>query len=489
VRTGEQYRESLRDGRTVYVHGERVPDVPSHPAFAGIVDTVAGLYDMSSDPASGMIHVNPDVGCEANKAFMIPRSLDDLRARRAAITAWARKTNGLVGRGPDHVATSLAGIASAPDVLARARPEFGENAVRFYKKVVAEDLYVTYVIIPPQVDRSQTAQGQEDAFIQVGVVREQDGGIVVRGAQMLGTASAIGNWLYVSCIMPLRPGDEDYALAFTVPIGAPGLRLYARPPYALGRTSVYDYPLSTRFDETDSLVVFDDVYVPWEQVFVYRDLQMLRAQYFETPAHVFQNNQAQIRLAVKLQFILGLARKIAATTRIDTFPAVQERLGELASLGAIVEGMHLASEACFSLDERGVARHDPRYLYGAGGLQAELYPRALHILREFAGGGVIQVPSSYKEIVGPETAGDIRRYVRSPGVLAEERIKLYRLVWDIVGTEFGGRHEQYEMFYAGAPYVARNYAYRNYRYEEAVELVDDFLQTYSLEDAGAPSTT
>jgi 4-hydroxyphenylacetate 3-monooxygenase len=489
VRTGEQYRESLRDGRTVYVHGERVPDVPSHPAFAGIVDTVAGLYDMSSDPASGMIHVNPDVGCEANKAFMIPRSLDDLRARRAAITAWARKTNGLVGRGPDHVATSLAGIASAPDVLARARPEFGENAVRFYKKVVVEDLYVTYVIIPPQVDRSQTAQGQEDAFIQVGVVREQDGGIVVRGAQMLGTASAIGNWLYVSCIMPLRPGDEDYALAFAVPIGTPGLRLYARPPYALGRTSVYDYPLSTRFDETDSLVVFDDVYVPWEQVFVYRDLQMLRAQYFETPAHVWQNNQAQIRLAVKLQFILGLARKIAATTRIDTFPAVQERLGELASLGSIVEGMHLASEACFSLDERGVARHDPRYLYGAGGLQAELYPRALHILREFAGGGVIQVPSSYKEIVGPETAGDIRRYVRSPGVPAEERIKLYRLVWDIVGTEFGGRHEQYEMFYAGAPYVARNYAYRNYRYEEAVQLVDDFLQTYSLEDAGAPSST
>jgi 4-hydroxyphenylacetate 3-monooxygenase len=481
VRTGQQYREGIRDDRTVYVHGERVRDVPHHPAFAGIVETIAGLYDTASDPANEMIHFNRDVGAEGNKAFMIPRSLDDLRARRAAITRWARQTNGLVGRGPDHVATSLAGIASAPDVLARARPEFGENAVRFYQRVVREDLYCTYVIIPPQVDRSQTAQGQEDAYTQVGVLREEEGGMVVRGAQMLGTASTICDWLYVSCIVPLRPGDEDYALAFVVPMAAPGLKLYARPPYALGRTSVYDYPLSTRFDETDSLVVFDDVFVPWEQVFVYRDLAGLRAQYFETPAHVLQNNQAQIRLAVKLQFICGLARKIAATTKVDTFPAVQERLGELASLAAIVEGMHLASEAAFTLDARGVARHDPRFLYGAGGLQAELYPRALHILRELAGGGVIQVPSSYKELLADETAADVRRYVRSPGVPAEERIKLYKLAWDLIGTEFGGRHEQYEMFYAGAPYVARGYAYRNYRYEEAVGMVDEFLKTYGLE--------
>ncbi len=481
MRSGPQYRESLRDGRTVYVYGERAGDLPSHPAFAGIVNTIAGLYDTAADPANGMIHFNLDVGVEANKAFMIPRGLDDLRERRAAIARWARQTNGLVGRGPDHVATSLAGIASAPEVLARARPEFGQNAVRFYQQVVRDDLYVTYVIIPPQVDRSQTAQGQEDAFIQVGVVREQDGGIVVRGAQMLGTAAAISNWLYVSCIVPLRPGDEDYALTFMTPIDTPGLKLYARPPYAVGKTSVYDYPLSTRFDETDSLVVFDDVFVPWEQVFVYRDLQALRAQYFETPAHVLANNQAQIRLGVKLQFVLGLARKIAATTRIDGFPAVQERLGELASLAAIVEGLHLASEAGFTLDARGVARHDGRYLYGAMGLQAELFPRALHILRELAGGGVLQVPSSYHELLAPETAPDIQRYVRSPGVAAEDRIKLYRLAWDLIGTEFGGRHEQYEMFYAGAPYVAKGYAYRNYRYDEAVALVDTFLETYGLD--------
>jgi 4-hydroxyphenylacetate 3-monooxygenase len=488
MRNGQQYRESLRDGRTVYVYGERVPDVASHPAFAGIVETVAGLYDFASDPANGMIHRNPDTGTDGNKAFLIPRSADDLRARHEAIVAWAQRTNGLVGRGPDHLASVLAGIASGPAVLARGRPEFGENIVRIYRQLVADDLYFTYVIIPPQVDRSQSAAGQEDAFTQVGVVREADGGIVVRGAQMLGTAGPVSNWLFVSCIVPLRPGDEDYANTFVVPIDTPGLKFYARPPYAVGKTSTFDYPLSTRFDETDSLVVFDDVFVPWENVLVYRNLDILRAQYFETASHILGNNQAQLRLAVKLQFIAGLARKIAATTRVDAFPAVQERLGELGSLAAIYEGMALASEAAAQTDKFGVLRPEPRYLYAANGMQAEFYPRALHILRELAGGGVIQVPSSYKELMAPETAADVRRYVRSPGVPAEERIKLYKLAWDMIGTEFAGRHEQYEMFYAGAPYVAKGYAYRNYRYEEAVALVDAFLQTYGLDDAppGAP---
>jgi 4-hydroxyphenylacetate 3-monooxygenase len=485
MRDGRQYLESLHDGRCVYVYGERVDDVTQHPAFRGIAHTIASLYDAAVDPANEMMHTNPDTGAVGNKAFMIPRSLDDLKQRREAILRWARMTNGLVGRGPDHLASSIAGMASAPKVFARARPELGQNVTRWYRRVVDEDLYLTYVIIPPQVDRSSSAHEQEEQFTQVGVVREQDGGMVVRGSQMLGTGSAVGNWLQVSCIVPLRPGDEDYANTFLVPMDSPGLKLYCRPPYAVGKTSVFDYPLSTRFDETDSLVVFDDVFVPWENVFVYRDIEMLKTQYHGTAAHVLANNQAQIRLIVKMQFIIGLARKIAAMTRIDSFPSVQERLGELAGLAAIVEGMELASEASCIIDDNNVAKPNPRFLYGAMALQAELYPRALGVLRELAGGGVIQVPSSNQELLNSETAPDIQRYVQSPGVEAEERVKLLKLAWDLVGTEFGGRHHQYEMFYAGAPYVAKGYSLRNYRYEEAVALVDEFLTTYDLKTGQA----
>jgi 4-hydroxyphenylacetate 3-monooxygenase len=481
VRNGQQYLESLRDDRSVFLDGERSRDVTKDPAFRGVTRTVASLYDVVLDPSNDMVHTALETGSEANRVFMIPRSAEDLRQRRQALTCWSRQTNGFLGRGPEHVGSFLAGFAAAPEVFARGHPEFGENVTRFYRKLLTEDLYVTYTIIPPQVDRSKTAQGQEEAFLQVGVYAEKDGGIVVRGAQMLGTASAICNYLLVSSIVPLRPGDEDYALSFVLPINTPGLKLYCRPPYAVGKPSSFDYPLSTRFDETDALVVFDDVFVPWENIFVYRDVELVREQFFETPAHVLGNNQAQIRLVTKMKFIIGVARKIAATTRIDTLPSVQEKLGELASLAAIVEGMVLASEASCTIDRNGVARPNPRFLYGAMGLQAELYPRALHLLRELAGAGVIQVPSSYKELVNPETAPDIKRYLRAAGVPAEERIKLFKLAWDVVGSEFGGRHHQYEMFYAGAPYVAKGYAYRNYRYEEAVELVDAFLATYSLD--------
>lgn len=487
MRTGEQYTEALRDERAIYVDGERVADVTSHEAFRGIVQTVASLYDLARDPASDMSFADPDTGDIGNKVFLIPHSAEDLRTRRAAIERWSRATNGLLGRGPDHVASFLTGFASAPGVFERGRAGFGEHVTSFYRRALREDLYLSYVIIPPQVDRSKTAQGQEEAFLQVGVLRERDGGIVVRGAQMLGTASAVSDLVFVSCIVPQKPGDEDYALSFVAPIASPGLRLYPRRPYAVGQPSTFDYPLSTRFDETDALLVFDDVFVPWENVFVYRDVELTRNQFFDTAAHVLGNTQAQIRFAVKLQFLAGVARKIAATNRIDTIPQVQEMLADLAAIAAIVEGMVLAAEATCRIDAHGVARPNPRFLYAAMSQQAEFYPRALHLLRLLSGGGVMQLPASAAaELADPQAGADIRRYIRSPGVPSEERIKLFKLAWDLFGSEFGGRHHQYEMFYAGAPFVAKGYAFRNYGFEEAVALVDRFMASYGLEPARQP---
>lgn len=352
---------------------------------------------------------------------------------------------------------------------------------RFYRQTLDESLFVTYVIIPPQIDRSSTAQDWDDELLQVGVLEERDEGIVVRGSQMLGTGSAISDYLFVSCIKPLQPGDERYALSFVVPIGATGLKLYCRRPYAPNQPSELDYPLSTRFDESDALIVFDDVLVPWENVFVNQSIEGVRGQFFRTAAHVLGNNQAQIRLVSKMKFIIGVARKIAAVNGIDKIPSVQEKLGDLASLSAFVEGMVLASEASCIEDEHGVFKPNRRFLYGAMGPQAELYPRALHLLRELAGGGVIQLPSSYKELVNKETKPDMDRYLSSPETPAPERVKLFKLAWDLVGSEFAGRHHQYEMFYAGAPFVAKGYAFRNYGYDEVVKDVESFLQGYDLD--------
>src|SRR5262249_45696137 len=196
-----------------------------------------------------------------------------------------------------------------------------------YEKARDEDLYLSYTIVHPTVDRSKPAHQQPEPHLYASVVEERDGGIVLRGAQMLGTGSVMSDYIFVSCILPLKPGDEDYAISVVVPNNARGLKIYTRRPYALGATSVFDYPLSSRFDETDSLIVFDNVFVPWEQVFVYRNLEVTFAQFTETPAHQLGNCQAQIRFVSKLQFLAGLAKRLCDGTGDTHHPKSQERLG------------------------------------------------------------------------------------------------------------------------------------------------------------------
>ncbi|WP_431899024.1 4-hydroxyphenylacetate 3-hydroxylase family protein [Nonomuraea sp. bgisy101] len=482
MRKGSDYLSAIGDEREVYVDGERVRDVTGHPAFAPIARTVSELYDIAADPASGMTAYAREIDGPANIVYSMPQSHEQLVARRKAIETWARHTYGWVGRGPDHVGSFLAGFAAHPEAFRSEKHDFSRNVTTYYERLLRDSLYVSYAIIPPQVSRITTAHAWEGDLIQVGVADERDDGIVVRGAQMLATGAAVADEIFVSCIKPLTPEDRDFALGFVVPIATPGLKLYCRRPYAPAATSPYDYPLSSRYDETDALVVFADVFVPWERVFVYRDIDGLRRQFFATGAHVLGNSQAQIRFATKLRFLAGIARKVAQTTGVDRVPGVQEKLGELAAIVSLVESAVLAAEYGAEPDDAGVWLPRPRPLYGAMAMQAELYPRVLAILRDLTGGGVLQVPSSVAEFRNPATRPDIDRYVQSPGVPAEERVKLFKLAWDAVGSEFGGRHHQYEMFYAGAPYVAKGYAYRNFGYEESLADVEEFLASYRLDD-------
>jgi 4-hydroxyphenylacetate 3-monooxygenase len=481
MRKGDDYLASLKDDREIYIDGERVRDAASHPAFAPVAHTIAELYDLAADPLNDMTYTAPETGREANRVFCIPRSREELAARRGAIEIWARHTHGWVGRGPDHVGAFMAGFASSPQAFAKEPHDFGANVTAHYRRLLNESLYLSYAIIPPQFSRATTAHGWDGDAIQVGVAGERPEGIVVRGAQMLATGAAVSNEILISCIKPLTPEDQDFAVSFLLPMATKGLKLYCRRPYATAATSAYDYPLSSRYDETDALVVFDDVLVPWDRVFVDRDVAGLRRQFFDSGAHIMGNSQAQIRFAAKLVFILGLARKIAAINEIDRIPGVQERLGELASLASLVESAVMAAEYQSAPDENGMWRPAARPLYGAMGLQAELYPRVLAIVREFAGGGVLQLPASVKDMANPVTRRDIDHYVQSPGANAEERVKLFRLVWDATGSEFAGRHHQYEMFYAGAPFVAKGHAYRNYGYERPVADVEGFLASYAAD--------
>lgn len=479
MRDSKAYSRSLGP-REVYINGERVENVNESEHFKGIIQSIGKLYDFSHRPEIGM-QFHTEWGTAGNSVFMIPRSLDEMLSRHEAIRKWSELSAGFIGRSPDHVGGFFAGFASNPEIFNSDEREFGKNVINHYRKLIDEDLFYSYSIIPPQVDRSKKAHDLDSKHIQVSLLEEKADGIIVRGSQMLGTAAAVADALFVSCIPPLSEGDEDYALSFVVPIGARGLKLYCRYPYASGKPGIFDYPMSTRFDESDALVVFDDVFIPWKDIFVYRNVKLLQSQFFETPAHIYGNNQAQIRLGVKLRFIAGLASKVAKFNGTDRIPGVLERLGELASLASMVEGMAVASEHTGTLNGHGAFVPNPRFLYGPMGLQNEVYPRALGILRELSGAGVLQVPSTYHELLNPETMKDLNQYVRSSGAGTLERVKLFKLVWDVIGTEFAGRHLQYEMFYAGAPYVSRMYAYRNFGYQSAMEMVDRFMDGYDID--------
>jgi 4-hydroxyphenylacetate 3-monooxygenase len=489
-RSGEDYVRGLRDGRTVLLNGERVADVTSHPAFAAAVRTVARLFDLARDPAHReiMTYPSPRDGRPVNKAWLVPRTRDDLAARRRAIKFWADASCGFLGRSPDHVASFFAGFAGAPEFYARGGREFADHLLRFAAKAADQDLYVSYVIVHPTVDRSKPAHRQAEPYLYAGVAAERDNGIVVRGAQMLGTGSVLSDYIFVSVILPLKPGDEDYAISLVVPTGAPGVKLYPRRPYALGAASVFDYPLSSRFDETDSLVVFDDVFVPWEDVFIYKNLELTAGQFSVTAAHVLGNTQAHIRSWSKLQFLVGLVKRCMDLSGRSASAEIASQLGDLAARASVVEGMILGAEAAAEPDPFGVMRPKDSLLYASQVFQQAMYPQLLNQIRAMMGGSVMQLPASVGELNSPASAADIERYVRWPKAGGRERVKLLKLLWDALGSEFGSRHLQYEMFYAGEPGAIQGREFRSFDWAAAEALLDRCLAGYD-DDESAQSAS
>ena len=475
MRTGTEYLRSLNDGRRIFVDGERVNDVTRHPAFRQAARSVAALYDIAAAPElrERMTFASPKTGEPVQRCWQIPRSHADLRARRQFSETWAEATFGLMGRAPDHVAGFFSGYAAVPQFFAAAGQRFADNLVAFYEFMRDNHIYCSYAIVPPQIDRSKPAHQQSDPTLYAGVVKERDDGIVISGAQQLATGGAISDYIQLSCIQPLQPGDENYANCLAVPVAAPGLKLYPRKPYARAGSPA-DYPLSSRFDESDSYVIFDNVFVPWEHVFIYRNVELSRDQWRKTPAHLLGNHQAQTRYVTKLRFMVGLAHRMNEMTGNAANPAVMIMMGELAALVSIYESMLLAHETMGTIED-GVLWPSKTTYYAASSMQSEFNGRMLEIIRELAGAAFITLPSSSADFDNPEIAADIERYMRSGTADAKSRVKLMRLIWDFLGSEFGSRHAQYEKFYGGPSFAAKQNLYRNFDFKRATGLVDRAL--------------
>lgn len=446
--TGQEYLESLRDDREIFVYGERVKDVTAHPAFRNPALMTARLYDALHDPARRDVLTTPtDTGNGRTHAFFrTPHSVADLVADRAAIAEWARMTYGWMGRSPDYKASFLGTLGANSDYYA----PYEDNARRWYKESQEKVLFWNHAIIHPPVDRHLPTEQVQDVFVHV--ERETDNGLVVSGAKVVATGSAITHYNFISHYgLPLR--DRKFALVATLPMGSPGLKLICRPSYAATAAvmgSPFDYPLSSRLDENDTIFVLDKVLIPWENVFLYGDAD--RVNNF-TPQSGFLERltfHGCIRLAVKIDFLAGLLLKAVEMTGSKDFRGIQSRVGEVLAWRNMFWA--LSDAAARNPEEWKNGALLPRRDYGMAyrWFMTIGYPRIKEIILQDVASGLIYVNSAAEDFANPEIRPYLDTYVRgSHGYDSVSRVKLMKLLWDAVGTEFGGRHELYERNYSG----------------------------------------
>jgi 4-hydroxyphenylacetate 3-monooxygenase len=362
---------------------------------------------------------------------------------------WARHTHGMMGRVPDYLSRALSAYAAGAAFLAEPDARFGANAVRLHAELREADLCLTHSLITPQANRNAGPAGQADPFLAARVKEETDAGIVIRGCRMLATLPISDAILVLpSTLLKATAEDAPYAFGFVIANDAPGLKLVCRESIDYGR-SHFDHPLGSRFEEMDAVVVFDDVFVPWENLLLYRDVERCNAANVRTGAVVGMAHQVVIKNIAKSEFVLGLAALLVDTIAAESFQHIQEKLAELWVTLETMRALLRAAEADAALDEWGVMRPAFNPLDAARNLFPRLYPRMIEILQQIGASGLVAMPTE-QDLKGP-LAEDIRRYYQAARAEAFDRVPLFRLAWDTAVSAFAGRQVLYERFFFGDP--------------------------------------
>lgn len=447
--TGAEYLASLDDGREIFYDGERVARVTEHPAFRNSARTVARLYDLLHDPATSDVLTGPDrFGHITHRFFSPAYTSADLAASRDAIAIWQRETYGWMGRTPDYKAAFMAQLAHGEELYA----PYQANALAWYHRYASQALFLNHVLVDPPVDRANPRHTVRDVFITAD--RDDDRGIYVSGAKMVATGSALTHATFVAAnsgsAATMVPGrDEDMALVFIAAVNTPGSRLISRPSYEAAARSPFDAPLASRFDENDAVITFDNAFIPWENVLVYRDVE--RAKGFYARSGFFQrfNLQAATRLAIKLEFCIGLLMAGTAATGTASFRGVQAGIGELVTMRELLWSL---TTAMVAEPEEGIGGTVVPRLQTAAAARVYMtnaWQRVRELFEVLLGGAPIVTVSSVRDVLSPELAPTLERFYRGTGLAAPERIKLFKLIWDALYSEFAGRHGLYERNYAG----------------------------------------
>lgn len=447
--TGAEYLDSINDGREVWFDGERIRNVAEHPAYRNAARSTARVYDALHDPElKDDLTLVDRFGITTHRFFAPSYSAAELLQARDAIAIWQRLNYGWFGRTPDYKASFMAQLAEGHDFYA----PYHLNALEWYKRYAGRCLFLNHVLIDPPVDRSKARIDVRDVYLSVD--REDDRGIYVSGAKMVATASALTHATFVAVnsgtAARMETGrDEDMALVFITDMNARGVKLISRPSYEYNAVSPFDAPLSSRFDENDAVMVFENAFIPWENVLIYRDVEKCREFYATSGFFNRYNLQAGTRLAIKLEFCIGLLMKGTDAAGTSKFHGVQAQIGELIGMRELLWALTTA----MALDPEpniGGTVVPKLQIAGANRIyMTNTWHRVREIFEIVLAGAPIYTISSYRDMQAPELLDTINKYYRGTGLAGPERIKLFKLIWDAMYSEFAGRHALYERNYAG----------------------------------------
>jgi 4-hydroxyphenylacetate 3-monooxygenase len=477
ARTGAQYLQRLKEHNPeVWLGNERIRDVTVHPALRRGARSVAHLYDMQHDPAlrDEMTYVSPATGERVGLSFITPRSLEDLQNRTRMMLNWARYSGGMMGRSPDYLNVSIMASAGAADFYAQNDPRHAGNIRNYYTYIRENDLCLTHTLVNPQANRALTATGQPSAEVAARIVGETSNGLIIRGARILATLGPLSDEIVVfpSTVLKAAADTAAYAFAFAIPSDTPGLKYICRESFDYGRPSS-EHPLGSRFEEMDAVVIFDDVLVPWERVFLKADPVLCNSAYAATNAVVHMMHQVVVKNIAKAEFILGVACLIVDALGATGFPHVHEKIAECIVNLELMKACLRAGEADAALDRWGVMCPHRPPLDVARNIFPKMYPRMVEILQLLSSSGMMMIPpqSSFDSPIGDA----IEQYLVTATMPAQDRVKLFRLAWDIACSAFGGRQTLYERFFFGDPVRMASALYGVYPKEPLMERVRQFL--------------
>ncbi|MYL46487.1 4-hydroxyphenylacetate 3-monooxygenase, oxygenase component [Virgibacillus halodenitrificans] len=472
---GNEYKKRIEKLQAeIWIDGTQVKgNISEHPAWKGIIKSQGALYDLQFEPKLKgiMTYSSPLSDEQVGMSYLQPKTREDLVKRREMIQQWALASNGMMGRSPDYMNTVLMALASSAGFLEGKENCYPENLVKFYEYARENDISMTHTFINPQVNRETFYVEDTEQPIAAKVVKETDAGIIVNGARLLATQGGITDEILVLAAGGIQ--DKANGFAFSIPSNTKGLRFIARESF-VGGESAFNYPLSSRYEEMDMVVVFDHVLVPWERVFYYNNISVSNTFMASSSFLPFTLHQAVSRQIIKTEFILGLVQSIINSICIGEYQHVQEKTTEIIIALETLKALILKAEAEAKLDEWGFMRPDQATLAVACNIFPKAYARFTDIIQQLGASGLISIP--------PEAAfdSDIRKdldhYLQSKADDALSRVKLFRLAWEISMSAFGTREIQYERFFFGDPVKLASGLYQSYDRSLFVERISSFLE-------------